>query len=191
MLHICMVVFLGCFFFGVFAANLWLRDENLWLGFVFETQLKNRTGMEQSWQEMLWQILPVRMIPWCLLLVVWNFSLGNLILDLWLGWLGISGGFVFTSCLCRYGFSGIFYMLLSGFPQTFLYLTAYLLLVLMWEARRNRRWNRRNQISGTTEKRSEIILFLLLFFLDSGIYILGIWLECTVNPWILKSFALK
>lgn len=192
MLHICMVIFLGCFFFGVFMANLWLRDENLWMGFVFETQVKNLANSGQNWQEIMWQVLPVRMIPWVLLLVIWNFSWGKLFFDFWVGWLGLSGGFVFASCLCRYGFSGIFYMLLSGFPQILLYLVAYVLLVLLWDARRNMHWNRRNQIPGGvgTGSHRETVIFLLLVLLDSGIYVLGIWLECSVNPWILKVLAM-
>ena len=192
MLHICMVIFLGCFFLGVFVANLWLRDENLWMGFVFETQVKNLANSGQNWQEIMWQVLPVRMIPWVLLLVIWNFSWGKLFFDFWVGWLGLSGGFVFASCLCRYGFSGIFYMLLSGFPQILLYLVAYVLLVLLWDARRNMHWNRRNQIPGGvgTGSHRETVIFLLLVLLDSGIYVLGIWLECSVNPWILKVLAM-
>ena len=191
MLHICMVIFLGCFFLGVFVANLWLRDENLWMGFVFETQVKNLANAGQNWQEIMCQVLPVRLIPWALLLVIWNFSRGNLFLNLWIGWFGLSGGFVFASCLCRYGFSGIFYMLLSGFPQILLYLAAYILLVLLWDARRNMRWNRRNQIPGNVGNQRETVLFLLLVLLDSGIYVLGIWLECSVNPWILKVLAMR
>ena len=193
MLHICIVIFLGCFFFGVFVANLWLRDENLWMGFVFETQIQNLANSGQNWQEIMWQILPVRMIPWVLLLVIWNFSWGNLFLNLWVGWLGLSGGFVFASYLCRYGFFGIFYMLVSGFPQILLYLAAYVLLVLLWDARRNMHWNKRNQIPGSVGMGShrETVLFLLLVLLDSGIYVLGIWLECSVNPWILKVLGMR
>ena len=192
MLHSCMVIFLGCFFFGVLAANLWLRDENLWMGFVFETQVKNLANAGKKWQEIMWQILPVRIIPWGLFLIIWNFSRGNLFLDFWIGWLGLSGGFVFVSCLCRYGFPGIFYMLVSGFPQILLYLAAYILLVLLWDARRNMRWNKRNQIPGSVRigNHTERGLFILLVLLDSGIYVLGIWLECSVNPWMVKVLAM-
>ncbi|WP_296116268.1 hypothetical protein [uncultured Eubacterium sp.] len=190
MLHVCMVIFLGCFFFGVFAANLWLRDENLWMGYLFETQLKNLVNAGQNWKEIMWQILPVRLIPWGMLLVIWNFSQGKLFLNFWIGWIGFSVGFVFASCLCRYGFFGVFYMMLSGFPQILLYLTAYILLVLLWDERRNMRWNKKNQISGRVGNQRKMVLFLLLVLLDSGIYVLGIWLECSVNPWILKVLAM-
>ncbi|WP_294783381.1 hypothetical protein [uncultured Eubacterium sp.] len=192
MLHVCMVIFLGCFFFGVFAANLWLRDENLWMGFVFETQIQNLANVGQNRQEIMWQVLPVRLIPWMLLLFIWNFLRGNLFLNFWIGWLGLSCGFVFASCLGRYGFPGIFYMMLSGFPQILLYLAAYALLVLLWDARRNMQWNRRNQIPGSAgiENHREKVIFLLFVLLDSGIYVLGIWLECSVNPWILKVLAM-
>lgn len=189
MLHICMVVFLGCFFFGVFAANLWLRDETLWLGFTFETQIENLMQTNHNWKDLMWQILPLRIIPWVILFVIWNFSWGNLFLHFWVGWLGFSGGFVFALCLCRYGFSGIFYMFLSGFPQILLYLAAYILLVLLWDARRNMRWSRRNQLPGSMGNRTEKMLFLLFVLLDSGIYVLGVWLECRVNPWILNIVA--
>ncbi len=189
MLHSCMAIFLGCFFLGVLVANLWLRNENLWMGFVFETQIRNLANTGLSWQEIMWQVLPARIIPWGILLVIWNFLWGNLFLHLWVGWLGLSGGFVFSSCLCRYGFSGIFYMLVSGFPQILLYLAAYLLLIFLWDARRNMRWNRRNQMPGSMDNRKEKMLFLLLVFLDFGIYVLGVWLECSVNPWLLSIVA--
>lgn len=189
MLHICIVIFLGCFFFGVIAANVWLCDKTLWIGFVFERQVEHLVHDRQGWQELARQIFPVRFIPWCLILVIWNFSYGNLLFDFWVGWLGFSGGFVFASCLCRYGFSGIFYMFISGFPQIFLYLTAYILLVLLWDVRRDIRWSRKNQISVTAGSRRERLLFLSIVLIATGIYTFGIWLECVVNPWMLAIGA--
>ena len=60
MLHICIVIFLGCFFFGVIAANLWLCDKTLWIGFVFERQVEHLGHDRQSWQELATQIFPMR-----------------------------------------------------------------------------------------------------------------------------------
>ena len=185
MLHICMAIFLGCFFFGVFAANLWMKDENLWLGFAIERQMQSfRQGVEIT-SDKLYRLIAVRVLPWMILLVTGMFRPGRLVEKIWFGWMGLSGGFVFVTFLSRYGWKGMVYMVLCGFPHIPVYLIAFLLLIILLEAGAGIRWSRKNQMQISSGTQKTIFLLVLFLMLDSGIYILGIWLECSANFWIL------
>ena len=109
-----MLLFLGCFFLGVFLANFSLHDEALWIGFLHENQMRQFTGVgdvEQA-KALLKTILLQRGLPWVILMIALCFRFGRAICGGWFGWLGLSGGFVFAALLGRYGFSGIWQMCL-------------------------------------------------------------------------------
>lgn len=120
MLQKCMLLFLGCFFLGVFLANFSLHDEALWIGFLHENQVRQFAGAEdvEHAEALLKTILLQRGLPWMILLIALCFRFGCAVCAIWFGWLGLSGGFVFAALLGRYGFSGIGQMGILGFPTS-------------------------------------------------------------------------
>lgn len=192
MLQKCMLLFLGCFFFGVFLANFSLHDEALWIGFLHENQVRQFAGAEdvEHAEALLKTILLQRGLPWMILLIALCFRFGCAVCAIWFGWLGLSGGFVFAALLGRYGFSGIGQMGILGFPQVAAYAAAYIFLLVLMEAGKRVRQERRNAhlLQNKPDLKAQALL-MVLFLLDTGIYGAGIWLEYWVNPWILLHTA--
>ena len=192
MLQICMLLFLVFFFLGVFLAIFSLRDKALWIGFLNENQIRQFQGakdVEQA-EALLKTILLQRELPWIILLIALCFRFGRAVCATWFGWLGLSGGFVFAALLGRYGFSGIWQMGILGFPQVAVYAVAYIFLLVLLEAGNRVRQERRNAhlLQNKPDHKAQALL-IVLFFLDTGIYGAGIWLEYWVNPWILLHVA--
>ena len=79
MLQKCMLLFLGCFFFGVFLANFSLHDEALWIGFLHENQVRQFAGAEdvEHAEALLKTILLQRGLPWMILLIALCFRFGR------------------------------------------------------------------------------------------------------------------
>ena len=171
-----MLLFLGCFFLGVFLANFSLHDEALWIGFLHENQVRQFAGAEdvEHAEALLKTILLQRGLPWMILLIALCFRFGCAVCAIWFGWLGLSGGFVFAALLGRYGFSGIGQMGILGFPQVAAYAAAYIFLLVL--------------MKNKPDLKAQALL-IVLFLLDTGIYGAGIWLEYWVNPWILLHTA--
>ena len=190
MLQKCMLLFLGCFFLGVFLANFLLHDEALWIGFLHENQVRQFTGAGDMEQADVLQktILLQRGLPWMIVTITCFFQFGRAVCAVWFGWLGLSGGFVFAALLGRYGFSGIWQMGILGFPQVAVYAVAYIFLLFLMEAEKRIRQEQRNArlLQNKPDHKAQVLLSVL-FLLDSGIYGAGIWLEYWVNPWILSN----
>ena len=97
---------------------------------------------------------------------------------------------MFATLLGRYGFSGIGQMGILGFPQVAAYAAAYIFLLVLMEAGKRVRQERRNAhlLQNKPDLKAQALL-IVLFLLDTGIYGAGIWLEYWVNPWILLHTA--
>ena len=89
MLQKCMLLFLGCFFLGVFLANFSLHDEALWIGFLHENQVRQFAGAEdvEHAEALLKTILLQRGLPWMILLIALCFRFGCAVCAIWFGWL--------------------------------------------------------------------------------------------------------
>ncbi len=128
MLQKCMLLFLGCFFFGVFLANFSLHDEALWIGFLHENQVRQFAGAEDvetcrsiiknhsfaAWTSM-------DDIIDCIVLSIWTRRLCYLVWMAWtFRWFCVCGA-AWAVWIFRIGQMGIL-----GFPQVAAYAAAYI-----------------------------------------------------------------
>ena len=180
-------VFFGCFLIGVFAANLCLSDEALWIGFVNENNLLQFTRGQQEVSAFFAFALRYRLIPWILLMVLGYFSWGGAVCTAWIGWIGVSGGFLFASMIQRHGAKGILLMGGMGLPQYVLYAAAYIIFIhLVWAFHREKKM-RRAELLLSGNKKKYVWIYFLFVILVSGVFILGIMTEYYVNPIILEK----
>lgn len=186
MLQICMLLFLGCFFLGVFLAIFSFRDEALWIGFFSENLIRQFQETGQNAEEWI-KLFCWRGIPWLVIVVTQRFVFGWVLCAGWCGWLGASGGFVFCALLGRYGFSGIFQMGALGFPQMIFYAAAYLVLLALVDVTQKEKKARRNaKVLQRSYEKKRMILIGLFFFIDTAVYAVGVWMEYAISPWILQ-----
>ena len=182
-----MLLFLGCFFLGVFLAIFSFRDEALWIGFFSENQIRQFQGTGQNTEEWI-KLLCWRGIPWLAVVCTQRFVFGRVLCAGWCGWMGASDGFVFCALLSRYGFSGIFQMGILGFPQMIFYGAAYVGLLALLDVMQKENQERRNaKILQKTYEKKRMLLIGLFFFMDTALYAVGIWMEYAINPWMLQQ----
>lgn len=183
--RICACIFFGFFLFGALMANLGFADQSLWIGFIHENSLRQFERGQQGVWEFLDFALRHRLIPWALLVALGLLSWGQPFFPAWFGWLGCSGGFLSASLIRRHGIKGILLMGGMGTPQYLIYAAAYIVLTqLAWAFQKQMKI--RGAGFGKSKSRAKYrAIYLLFSALASGIFILGIFAEYYVNPFIL------
>ena len=179
-------------FWDVFLANFSLHDEALWIGFLHENQVRQFAGAEDV-EHAVSIIKNHSFAAWTSM----DDIIDCIVLSFWMRRFVLSGldGLDFpVVCVCGAAWavwiSGIGQMGILGFPQVAAYAAAYSFLLVLMEAGKRVRQERRNAhlLQNKPDLKAQALL-IVLFLLDTGIYGAGIWLEYWVNPWILLHTA--
>ncbi len=183
--RICACIFFGCFFLGVLLANLGFSDEALWVGFINENNIRQFSMEQQDIRDFLEFALGSRLIPWIIVTVCGIFFWGSAVCGLWLGWLGVSGGFLLAALIQRHGLKGILIMGGMGFPQYLIYAAAYIILLkLIWIYRKEKK--KSTDILNSKSSKKNIGIYVLFSILITAVFSFGILAEYYINPFVLK-----
>lgn len=155
---------------GILYANLFAKDYIISMGILSEYFLKQYSADEIDTAEYLWYVARLRLAPALLLGALGCTSLRKGIAAAFILWTGFSSGLLFTSAVIKMGVKGIILCLIALVPQFVFYIAAYLALLLYLYTYPQIGWNLTKTV---------IFLFLLM---------VGILLECYVNPVVMQMF---
>lgn len=185
-LHVCVLLFWGSLFLGIILHDRVMGDASWWMVNVSMSDDLELLQTSEFRTSMWKQLLLLRGVPWLFLQSTLFFSWGYRCFCGWYVWLGLSGGMLLGTFAGRGGWSGIGQMMLYGFPQMFFYGIAYMGLLIELAAWKEmwRRRKRAKTLHLETDRR-EAARFVVLLLCNIGLYLTGMWMELTVNPWML------
>lgn len=163
------LAFLG-FVLGIVYVNLIAADYFVITGVFNNNNLKEFLDIELKMEEYLPMILWVRLAPIVFLVFTAYSSLRKIIVVLFCIWTGFLLGCFISLSILQLGIVGILVCILGVLPQMIFYLPAYLIVVL---------FAYRYPSSRMSVEKVCVILVCML---------LGIILECKVNPTIMRWF---
>lgn len=158
------------FMLGILYANFLSKDYIASQGILSGFFLKQYVQTEVEVGEYFWYVLKLRAMP-----VIFAGALGctkarKAVVTAGLLWTGFSSGMMLTAAVMQMGVKGIILCLAALLPHVIFYVSACLILFWYLFHYPETKWNL-----------SKTVCFGLL-------YMLGILLECYVNPVILKAF---
>ena len=160
------------FFAGLLAGILFVQtlDESSFAGIFSEYFLNQYSADEIQMGEYLWYVARIRLAPLLLLGALGCTKLRKGVVAAFILWTGFSSGLLFTSAVIKMGVKGIILCLIAFVPQFLFYAAGYLALLWYLYTYPQIRWNL-----------AKTVIFLLLL-------LVGILLECYVNPVIMQMF---
>lgn len=158
------------FFAGILYTNIVSKDYVAVMGIFNEYFLNQYAQTEVVVQEYMWYILRIRIAPVAAVAVLGTLRIRKGVVAAFLLWTGLLSGMLFTSAVMKMGLKGIILCLVSITPQFIFYLIGYLILLWQLYTYPKTKWN--------LPKTAAVVLALLL----------GIILECYVNPILVKMF---
>lgn len=167
----CFVLFyMSGFFAGILYANFVSKDYVAGMGIFNEFFLDQYVQMEIDLGEFLWYAAYIRLFPVMVLAAVGctRFRKGAALT--YVVWTGYSCGMILTTAVMKMGVKGIILCLISLTPQFLCYAAGYIMLLWHLFCYPRTRWDL-----------SKTICFALFM-------LMGILLECYVNPIIVKMF---
>lgn len=158
------------FFVGILYANLISGDYIASTGILDDYFLEQYIQMDINTAEFLWYAAYIRFLPAILLFAAGCTRFRRAAALAYVLWTGYSSGMILVTAVMKMGVKGIILCLISLTPQFICYAAGYLMLLWFLYAYPAVRWNMSKTVS--------FVLILLL----------GIILECYVNPVIMKMF---
>lgn len=158
------------FFAGILYANFVSKDYIAGIGIFNEFFLEQYTQMEIDIGEFLWYVAYIRLYPVVILAALGCTRLRKGVAAAYIIWTGCSCGMILTAAVMKMGVKGIILCLIGLTPQILCYAAGYLMLLWYLFFYPKTRWNLSKTVS--------FALFMLM----------GIVLECYVNPIIMKMF---
>lgn len=158
------------FLAGILYANLLSKDYIASLGIFNDYFLEQYTQTEVDAEQYFWYVLKLRAMPVIVLGALGCTRIRKGAAAAFLLWTGFSGGIMLTAAVMKMGVKGIILCLIGLTPQFIFYVAAFLILLWFLFSYPQTRWN----LSKTT-------MFGLLM-------IIGIILECYINPVLMKLF---
>ena len=167
--HFVLYFMLG-FCSGILYANLFAKEYIISMGILSEYFLNQYSADEIQMGEYLWYVARIRLAPLLLLGALGCTKLRKGVVAAFILWTGFSSGLLFTSAVIKMGVKGIILFLIAFVPQFLFYAAGYLALLWYLYTYPQIRWNL-----------AKTVIFLLLL-------LVGILLECYVNPVIMQMF---
>ncbi len=162
----CMLGFLT----GIIYANLMSKDYIASMGIFSEFFLSQYTQAEIDVMEFMWYVIRVRVLPLVLVAALGCTRLRKGIAGGFLAWTGFCAGMIMTSAVLKMGVKGVILCLIALMPHFLFYAAGYIVLLWYLFTYPEARWNLSKTVC--------IALFLIV----------GILLECYVNPIIMELF---
>ena len=162
----CMLGFLT----GIIYANLMSKDYIASMGIFSELFLSQYTQAEIDVMEFMWYVIRVRVLPLVLVAALGCTRLRKGIAGGFLAWTGFCAGMIMTSAVLKMGVKGVILCLIALMPHFLFYAAGYIVLLWYLFTYPEARWNLSKTVC--------IALFLIV----------GILLECYVNPIIMELF---
>ncbi len=162
--------YMAGFFIGILYANIISGDYILNAGILDDFFLENYIKTDVDMSGYLCYVAYIRLLP---VLVLAALSRAKLRKGAALGcivWTGFSCGLILAAAVMKMGVKGILLCLLSMLPQGICYVTAYIMLLWYLYFYPQVKWNA-----------SKTLCFAIFMMV-------GIVLECYVNPVIMKLF---
>lgn len=159
------------FFAGILYANLLSRDYITSMGILNEYFLNQYTAAEIQMGEYLWYVARIRFSPIIVLGALSCTKIRKAAAAVFLVWTGFSCGLLFSAAVMKMGIKGMLLCLIAFVPHFFFYIAGYLALLWYLYTYPETRWNL-----------TKTIIFLLLL-------LVGVLLECYVNPVIMQMFV--
>lgn len=158
------------FLAGILSANLLSGKYMADIGIFNELFLKQYVQTEIDTGEYFWYLLKIRISPLMFLGILGFTKFRKAAVVLFLIWTGFLNGMILTVAVMQRGFSGILLCLVGFMPQALFYVAGYLILLWFLFCYPKRQWNA-----------VKTIFFVLMMAI-------GLILECTVNPVLMKLF---
>lgn len=184
---ILMLLFFSAFIVGMilsFVSRGETADGKQWLN----TSLLYLRYGEINYIDVLFYILKKRLSVILLLLLICMTGKGRVILPLGGAIAGAFGGFYITEFICLKGILGSALFLVTIFPHYICYAYGYYSLVKILSNNKNKSIdiNRHGQYGGLPAGKNNV--HLIKKYLPIAVVIMGIVLECYVNPFFVKIF---
>ncbi len=158
------------FIIGIIYANLMSKDYIAAMGIFNEFFLSQYSQAEIDMAEYLWYVVRIRVMPAVLIAALGCTRLRKGVVALFLIWTGFCGGMIMTAAVLKMGLKGLVLCLIALIPHLIFYTAGYLILLWYLFTYPESRWNLSKMIS--------MGLFIIV----------GILLECYVNPIIMELF---
>ena len=158
------------FFAGIIYANLMSEDTIAGMGIFSEFFLNQYIQAEIDMTEYLWYVVRVRAVPLILVAALGCTRLRKGIAAGFLAWTGFGGGMIMTSAVLKMGLKGLILCLIALTPHFVFYAAGFMVLLWYLFTYPEAKWNPSKMIS--------MVLFIIV----------GILLECYVNPIIMELF---
>lgn len=163
-------LFMTAFLLGILYVNIFAKHSVTELQVFSEYFLTQYAGLDVDAREYLLYLMRVRLLPFILVMVLTFTKIRKISAAAAVLWTGFSGGILLSLAAMNMGIKGILFCMVGIFPHFFLYIPAYIvLLVYSWQYPRNQ-WNRQKTI-----------------FITAAM-LAGILLETYVNPVLIKGF---
>ena len=177
------VLFFFIFLCGVICANILGIASGRELGAINEYFMNRYLYADIQSRELFLHLFYERVPEYLLLFVLSLGIYGTVVLNVYIGYLGFSVGFLAVISIMNYGIKGI--LLLAGFflPQWLL----YAIVLVIWYSEINfYKKKGKDCIRGENRKKRNMG-YLLSFGAASVILFVGIFLESYVNPLLLQK----
>ncbi|MGN1266942.1 MAG: stage II sporulation protein M [Dorea sp.] len=158
------------FLSGILYANIFAQEYIISRGIMNEYFLEQYSQIDINAEEYLWYITRVRITPLIFICALGCTRLKRIVVGVTVLWTGFSGGILITSSVMKMGIKGIIFCLMGVIPHFAFYIGAYIIILWYFLQYPQGKWN----VSKT------IVCLLLI--------LLGILLECYVNPVLMKMF---
>lgn len=158
------------FLIGIVYANLMSKDYIMSMGIFNEFFLNQYSQAEISIPEFMWYVARIRVMPAVLVTTLCCTKLRRGVVAGFLVWTGFCGGMIMTAAVLKMGIKGLILCLIALAPHFVFYIAGYLILLWYFFTYPESRWNLSKTVS-------------------TGLFIIvGILLECYVNPIIMELF---
>ena len=163
------LVFITCFILGILYTNLLAVDYLTMTGVFNHYYLREFADSVTNVEEYLPYLLTVRVMPLVCLIVLAYSKVHKVSAVLFLIWTGFLWGIYMSMGIIQMGLKGVLFGLVGLFPHMLFYVPSYLIVLIFTYKYPEARWNP-----------IKVIMIILCM-------IIGIGLECYINPVMLKG----
>lgn len=156
------------FVLGILYANIVSRQYVTASGIFNDYFLNQYVQTDIVAEDYIWYVIQARVVPFLAVCLLGCTKWKKLLVGVVLCWTGFSGGMLAVSAVMKLGMKGLILCVTGIFPQFFLYILAYAVLLIYLYRFPEGRWN-----AGKT-------IFIVLTF------VVGILMETYVNPILMK-----
>ena len=158
------------FFFGIIYANTFFKDYTYSLGIFSDYFITQYSQTEINTGRYLFYLMRIRLLTMILIFGLGLTKVRTITVWVFLIWTGFLCGIILCSATMRLGIWGIIYVCLSLFPHMICYVFAYYILVC-------------NIYAYPTAKWDGAKIFIII-----AVMLMGIIMECRLNPMLIKMF---